>query len=167
MNMKSMGMGLAVGLLLVSMGASAQETRARAEIDASADSRTITQRLAVVPPKGTQEVSVALQVQFDFGKADLTAQGRATMDNLALALNSPELLPNVFVVEGHTDTVGSDEANLKLSKRRAETVTQALVERGVAAVRLTPAGFGELRPIPGIAGTDGRNRRVEVVRRVP
>ncbi len=110
------------------------------------------------------EVSVALPVQFEFGKWSLTAQGAMTLSSMAAALNDPALIPYSFVVEGHTDAVGSNAANLALSKRRAETARDYLVSTGVSWGRLVVAGYGEERLIPGVSGSDGRNRRVEIVR---
>jgi outer membrane protein OmpA-like peptidoglycan-associated protein len=83
---------------------------------------------------------------------------------VAAALNDPALIGHAFLVEGHTDSVGSDQANLELSIRRAEAARQFLVTQGVDGARLTTAGYGELRLIPGVPGTDARQRRVELVR---
>lgn len=165
--MKSMHWGFLLALALGSAAASAAEERARQELEAGTTSRTMVRHLSVAPPAGATEVSIALPIEFDFGKASLTAPGRATVQQLAQAMNSDELLPQVFIVEGHTDSVGSDKANLALSQQRAQTVKAELVALGVAEVRLDTAGFGELRLLPGIPGDHARNRRVEVVRRVP
>ena len=79
------------------------------------------------------------------------------------------LLRNSWVkkvrVEGHTDSRGSDEFNLDLSRRRAASVRNFLVEQGVAPARLTSAGFGETQPIEDNRSRDGRskNRRVDFV----
>jgi outer membrane protein OmpA-like peptidoglycan-associated protein len=68
---------------------------------------------------------------------------------------------------GHTDGIADDAYNLKLSKRRAESVQEALVSRGIAAARLSTEGFGESRPRADNDSLDGRarNRRVELTRR--
>jgi OOP family OmpA-OmpF porin len=67
------------------------------------------------------------------------------------------------VVEGHTDSVGPDAYNQKLSQRRADAVKQVLVKDGVAANRVTSVGYGESRPVADNATEAGRavNRRVE------
>jgi len=169
MNNQLQACPLLLALLLTGASASGQDqARMRTELGERADRSTMVRQLSIQPTSNlVQEVSIALPVEFDFGKADLTAKGRDIVDELAEAMNDAALLPHVFIVEGHTDAVGSDQANLGLSKRRAETVQRELISRGVAAVRLQPAGYGELRLLPGVPGTNGRNRRVEVVRRVP
>jgi outer membrane protein OmpA-like peptidoglycan-associated protein len=65
-------------------------------------------------------------------------------------------------IEGHTDAVGDDKANLDLSRRRAESVKRALAERGIDAKLLAPQGFGETQPIGDNKTLAGRaaNRRV-------
>jgi len=165
--MKTMTMGvLAAAAMLFGSVADAQQ-RTRTELGASTSRTLIVQSLATQPTNpAITEVSAALAVEFEFGKADLTPMGRVVVDVLAQALNSPELMPYTFLAEGHTDAVGSEQTNLTLSQRRAETVRAALAQRGVDPVRLTTAGFGELRLLPGIPGDAARNRRVEVVRRV-
>lgn len=74
----------------------------------------------------------------------------------------------VVTVEGHTDSTGSDEHNMDLSKRRAEALKAELVTRhGIPAARLQTAGYGRTRPIDSNDTLDGRahNRRVEIARR--
>ena len=70
-------------------------------------------------------------------------------------------------VGGHTDNVGSADANLKLSRERAQAVMAALAERGVAAGRLTAKGYGQTVPVADNRTEDGRakNRRVELVKK--
>jgi outer membrane protein OmpA-like peptidoglycan-associated protein len=82
---------------------------------------------------------------------------------VASALNDPKLRGRRFVVEGHTDAVGADEKNLRLSQRRATTVASYLQRKGVTSGRLTVSALGKQSPLPGVAPTDGRNRRVEIV----
>ena len=67
-------------------------------------------------------------------------------------------------VAGHTDSTGSEEYNLQLSQRRADSVKNALIQRGVAAQRITAVGYGEGQPVGNNATEFGRqqNRRVEV-----
>jgi OOP family OmpA-OmpF porin len=68
-------------------------------------------------------------------------------------------------VQGHTDSVGNDRFNLKLSQKRAESVKAYLVKQGVSADRMVPKGYGENVPIADNRTKDGRaqNRRVEFV----
>lgn len=67
-------------------------------------------------------------------------------------------------IEGHTDSSGDDAYNAQLSKKRAETVAQAMINSGIARDRIETAGMGESKPIATNATTSGReeNRRVEI-----
>jgi outer membrane protein OmpA-like peptidoglycan-associated protein len=102
---------------------------------------------------------------FDFGTAALAPESAPTLDEMAKLLEAnPEI--GVYIV-GHTDNVGSFEANLILSRERAEAVVAALVDRGIAADRVVPAGVAALSPVASNATEAGRamNRRVEMVKR--
>jgi len=86
------------------------------------------------------------------------------LDEIAATIAAhPEIL--MIRIEGHTDDVGADVTNLKLSQSRADAVKKALVFRGIAENRLDAVGFGEMRPISSNASDDGRaeNRRVEFI----
>ena len=111
-----------------------------------------------------QPASLTIPVQFDFASARLTVDSARVLDQVAAAMNDPTLIARTFVIEGHTDSVGDAEANLRLSLQRAEAVVTYLISRNVASGRLTAAGYGKTRPLPGIPTTDGRNRRVVIVR---
>jgi OmpA-OmpF porin, OOP family len=105
-------------------------------------------------------------VYFDFGAATLTAQSDAAIAEMATLLKENPGL-DIYVV-GHTDSVGAYQANLDLSRRRAEAVVNALVTRhGIRAAAVIPAGVGPLAPIASNATEAGRaqNRRVELVAR--
>lgn len=102
-------------------------------------------------------------VLFDSGKAGLKSGSSNHLDKLALFLNAyPDRTAHI---EGHTDDVGTDAANMLLSQRRAETVKAFLVAQGIAASRLEAAGKGEGAPLASNIDADGRqqNRRVEVI----
>lgn len=125
----------------------------------------------VVPERPTTEIGPELAelegvlsgVTFDNGKDTLTPAGRATLSRVADALQSN---PGVRVeLVGHTDDRGSESVNRSLSERRARTVMQALVDRGVAADRLRARGAGGDEPIASNATAAGRatNRRVELI----
>jgi outer membrane protein OmpA-like peptidoglycan-associated protein len=104
-------------------------------------------------------------IYFDFGKATIRPESEPVLREIAAALlHNPAWTINV---EGHTDNVGDDATNLDLSRRRADAVKQALVERHrVVASNLTTAGFGASRPADSNDTLSGRarNRRVELVR---
>lgn len=100
-------------------------------------------------------------VEFEVKSFDLTAAGRALLDEVAAAL---EGAPEVRVlVEGHTDDRGSESENQTLSERRAEAVVAYLVSKGLAAERFDTIGYGESQPIESNNTADGRarNRRIE------
>lgn len=103
-------------------------------------------------------------VLFVTGKADLLPTARDRLDDVAAALKSAGD-DQRFVVEGHTDSVGSDADNMRLSKDRAEAVRAYLVSRGVEPERITAIGKGEGTPVAGNETPEGRanNRRVEIV----
>lgn len=102
-------------------------------------------------------------VLFDTGRAVLKSGAMVTIDRLAAFMkDNPE---RTLVVEGHTDSVGSDAFNLTLSQQRADAVKSALSMRGVDGNRVTTEGFGKARPVASNDTAEGRqrNRRVEVV----
>ncbi len=115
--------------------------------------------------KLTNEGFIALYVNFDTGKATLQADAAETLDAAAAALKSAGDLR--IEVGGHTDNVGTPEANLKLSEQRAQAVMAALVQRGIKADRLTAKGYGQTSPIADNRSEEGRakNRRVELVKK--
>ena len=100
---------------------------------------------------------------FASGKAEVMADAVSQIDKLADFLSRN---PNYKVlIEGHTDSTGSDLLNLSLSQRRADAVGSALIKRGVSASRITAKGYGEERPIADNKTEAGRrqNRRVEII----
>ena len=103
-----------------------------------------------------------LDVKFDFDKATISDGYYNDIDNLAQVMKDyPDL--NV-VVEGHTDSIGSDAYNKKLSQKRANAVKQYMVGKdGIDANRIKAIGFGEEKPIASNDTDEGRlqNRRVE------
>ena len=108
---------------------------------------------------------VALYINFDTGKSTIAPDSAGTLDAAAGALKAAGDLR--IEVGGHTDNVGTSDANLKLSQDRAQSVMAALVERGVKADRLTARGYGQTAPVADNRTVDGRakNRRVELVRK--
>lgn len=105
-------------------------------------------------------------IYFDFGSAALLPESAPALTEIAALLAArPEL--SIYVV-GHTDSVGTLEANLELSRARAGAVVAALeAGHGIAASRAVPAGVGPLAPVAPNTSDPGRalNRRVEVVAR--
>ena len=102
-------------------------------------------------------------VLFDTGRANLKSGTSNHLDKLAEFLNAYPT--RTALIEGHTDDVGSDAANMLLSQRRADTVKAFLVAQGIAGSRLNASGKGEGVPLASNATAEGRaqNRRVEVI----
>ena len=100
-------------------------------------------------------------ITFETASAVITPEGLAALEATVEFLSAN---PAVRVaIEGHTDSQGDEESNLALSRRRADSVRDYLVEQGIAADRLETAGFGETRPIASNDTPEGRaeNRRID------
>jgi OOP family OmpA-OmpF porin len=108
---------------------------------------------------------VTLYINFDTGKSTIKPDSAETLNAAAAALKAAGELR--VEVAGHTDNVGTPEANLKLSQDRAQAVMAALTERGIKAERLTAKGYGQTAPVADNRTEDGRakNRRVELVKK--
>jgi outer membrane protein OmpA-like peptidoglycan-associated protein len=102
-------------------------------------------------------------VLFDTGKSTLKPGAYSTIDRLAGVLKESE--GRRVAIEGHTDSVGSEEMNLTLSERRADAVRSALIERGVRSEQIVATGKGESTPVASNDNAAGRqqNRRVEMI----
>lgn len=102
-------------------------------------------------------------ILFDVDKADLKDNARTNIQNLATSMkNNPET--DIMII-GHTDASGSDNYNLGLSQRRAESVKSFALANGITSSRLTTTGKGESEPIADNTTDSGKalNRRVEIV----
>lgn len=112
--------------------------------------------------EASEPLRVELDVKFDFNKAQVKAESQG--DIKALADFMSQYPQTTTTVEGHTDAVGSDAYNQRLSERRANAVRDVLVQQyGVAADRVSSVGYGEARPVADNDSEEGRaiNRRVE------
>jgi OOP family OmpA-OmpF porin len=107
-------------------------------------------------------VSYSADAFFDFDKAVLKPAGKSALDDLTTKLSGMNL--EVIIAVGHTDSVGTDEYNQKLSVRRAESVKAYLESKGVEANRVYTEGKGEKQPVADNKTDAGRakNRRVEI-----
>jgi outer membrane protein OmpA-like peptidoglycan-associated protein/outer membrane protein W len=107
---------------------------------------------------------MTVQLQFKFDSADLTDDDKQRLDRAAETLQRLHWVSGT--IEGHTDSIGTAAYNQGLSERRAETVKQYLISKGVGDQRMRAVGFGETKPIADNATAEGRaqNRRV-VMRR--
>jgi len=110
------------------------------------------------------EGRIALYINFDTGKSIIKPESKAIIEQIVQMLKSNPAL--AISVEGHTDNVGSQEYNKKLSDERAKTVVTAIVAQGIDAKRLTSIGYGQDKPVADNSTEEGRakNRRVELVK---
>jgi OOP family OmpA-OmpF porin len=117
---------------------------------------------APAPVPTSEKVSYSADAFFDFDKAVLKPAGKASLDDLVSKLKDINL--EVIIAVGHTDSVGTDAYNQKLSVRRAEAVKAYLQSKGVEANRVYTEGKGEKQPVADNKTAAGRakNRRVEI-----
>ena len=113
------------------------------------------------PPAATK-VTYAADAFFEFDKSVLKPEGKAKLDDLVGKVKGINL--EVVIAVGHTDSVGSDAYNQKLSVRRSEAVKAYLVSKGIEKNRVYTEGKGEKQPVADNKTTEGRakNRRVEI-----
>jgi outer membrane protein OmpA-like peptidoglycan-associated protein len=144
----------------------AMETKARQEAEKRA--RDALDRLAIAAaqvkeePRGTV-ITLPGAVLFPTAKWDLLPGAREKLDQVAEALKNQA--DHKMVVEGHTDSQGSEASNMELAQRRAQSVRDYLVSRGVPNDAITAAGIGQHRPVSDNNTPAGRanNRRVEII----
>jgi OOP family OmpA-OmpF porin len=129
---------------------------------------------AVVAPRPappvpvTEKVTLQADALFDFDKSVIRPDAKASLDDLIAKLKAVNLV--VVIVVGHTDRIGSDAYNMSLSARRAESVKQYFISRGIAGNRIQSEGRGESQPVKDCKETKRGpliaclqpNRRVQV-----
>lgn len=117
---------------------------------------------AAADPCGASFLSTldGVTIEFDSGSAVVSARSAATLDQIARAAACPGALR----IEGHTDNAGSDALNIDLSRRRANAVRAALIQRGADPLELYTQGYGAGQPIASNDTEEGRarNRRIEI-----
>jgi OOP family OmpA-OmpF porin len=118
----------------------------------------------VAPPAPTSEkVTFAADAFFDFDKAVLKPEGKAKLDDIVSKMSGLNL--EVVIAVGHTDSIGSDAYNQKLSVRRAEAVKAYLVKNfAIPEARFVTVGNGSAKPMASNSTEDGRalNRRTDI-----
>lgn len=117
---------------------------------------------AAAPAPTSEKVTFAADAFFDFDKSVLKPDGKAKLDDLTSKLQGMNL--EVIIAVGHTDSIGTDAYNQKLSVRRAEAVKAYLVSKGIEANRVYTEGKGKKQPVASNKTAAGRakNRRVEI-----
>ena len=110
--------------------------------------------------------SVNLKIQFAVNSSELKTNSMDTLDELGIALNNPSLERRKIIINGHTDSDGSEKTNLKLSLKRAEAVKQYLIHNhSVSSRRIRTMGYGEGMPMVNNSSNRNKqiNRRVEII----
>lgn len=106
-----------------------------------------------------------LYINFDSGKSTIKKESMPVVEQI---IEMMKQAPDINIsVEGHTDSDGSSESNLKLSEARAKAVVDAIVKKGINKSRLTSKGYGEEKPIADNSTEEGKakNRRVELIKK--
>jgi len=145
----------------------AQESNARKE--AEQRSREALDRLAAANAAAVKReergtvITLSGNVLFASGKSALLPGAQQGLDQIADALKAQE--DSKLLVEGHTDSRGSEQTNLMLSKARADAVGSYLISRGIPSERVSTQGLGPSRPVADNNTAEGRanNRRVEII----
>jgi OOP family OmpA-OmpF porin len=124
------------------------------------------------PPPAVQKITLASKALFDFDKAVLKPEGKAAIDSEIISKLSSVQKLELVLVTGHTDRIGSQQYNQRLSERRADAVRDYLVSKGVPRDRIETLGMGKTQPVPGVVCNQkalkeliaclAPNRRVEV-----
>ena len=117
----------------------------------------------VVPPAPTiQKITLASKALFDFDKAILKPEGQAVLDREIVSRIKEVQKLELVLVTGHTDRLGSQQYNQKLSERRAAAVAAYLAAKGVAKDKIETLGMGKTQPVPGVV-CEQKNRKALIV----
>ncbi len=137
--------------------------RQQAELRAKEAMDSLARIAAIKQEDRGMVITLSGSVLFATGKWALLPSAQSRLEEVAKALKEQE--GHNITIEGHTDSVGNDAANQTLAQKRADSVREFLVSRGVSADRARAVGVGEARPVADNASPDGRanNRRVEII----
>jgi OOP family OmpA-OmpF porin len=102
------------------------------------------------PAPGLQKITLAAKALFDFDKAVLKPEGKTAIDTEVLSKLANVSKLELILVTGHTDPIGTQQYNQKLSERRADAVRDYLVSKGVAKDKIETLGMGKTQPVPGL-----------------
>ncbi len=107
--------------------------------------------------------TISLHVNFNFNKANILPQYNSQIDSVANFMNKYPVYK--VMLEGYTDSIGSEKYNMKLSDKRSSAVAKVLKEKGVDASRISTVGYGEAKPVSTNMTKEGRakNRRVDAI----
>lgn len=156
-----------IALLTSALSARAQSPTTRDIIDALEPkplTRTWSRGVTVEEGAPSGPPSIDLHVTFAYDSDVLDTDASLTLDNLALALSDRRLSAYRFIIAGHTDAKGSEDYNLSLSDRRAQSVLRYLTQNHKITVgRLEATGLGESQLLDPTRPEDGINRRVQIV----
>jgi OOP family OmpA-OmpF porin len=118
------------------------------------------------PAEAPKSVKVAITIQaealFDFDKYVLKPEGKKSIDDAIAKMTKVDV--EMVIATGHTDSIGTDKYNQRLSERRANTVKEYMVSKGLPAAKITTLGKGESQPVATNKTKEGRakNRRVDI-----
>ncbi len=114
------------------------------------------------PESVKQSITIQAEALFDFDKSVVKPDGKKSLDDAIAKMKGVDV--DMIIATGHTDSIGTDAYNQKLSERRANAVKDYLVSKGVPGNKITTLGKGETQPVASNKTKDGRakNRRVDV-----
>jgi OOP family OmpA-OmpF porin len=114
------------------------------------------------PASVKQAITIQAEALFDFDKSVLKPEGKKSIDDAIAKMKDVDV--EVVIATGHTDAIGTDAYNQKLSERRANAVKEYMVAKGVAAAKITTLGKGKTQPVATNKTAEGRakNRRVDI-----
>ena len=129
----------------------------------SASTAAVSTTAATAAPQAPRAAAFG-SIQFEFNSIELTAPAKNTLDTVASVLKDARLASQSFVIEGHTDSVGSAAYNQSLSEKRAQAVVNYMVSRhGISGNRLSWRGKGESQPFAPDRPDAPVNRRVVIL----